>query len=174
MPQQLSTWLLKWWRWWPGMCTSLVGPFLFGEVFWGRVWEREEILSVDSRALNENTKIWRKVLEKIIHTTNYKWVDKWKQSQIISTLRENPEREKRREREFTIMLDDCKEFCSVMLWLQSLRSDGNQKLIPFLLEMEMNLYPPELFWVQIFWIYIIEWFACYDLLITTQIMLLDY
>ena len=34
--------------------------------------EREEILSVDSRALNENTKMWRKVLEKIIHTTNCK------------------------------------------------------------------------------------------------------
>ena len=115
-----SMWTLRWGGWasgrprapsshwlafWSGDDDDLGCALLWWGIFVWRSFLRkglgkgEEILSVNSRHLNESAKMWRKILRKFLHTMNCKLIDRWKQLQITSTLREKPEREKPRERE---------------------------------------------------------------------------
>ena len=99
------------------------GHFCLMRLFEERVGKRRKS-SVDSRALNESTRMWKKILNEFLYTTSCKWVCKWmdryNQSQMTGIYMKNPKGKKSREREFTIMSGDYNEFNIVMLWLPAL------------------------------------------------------
>jgi len=111
----------------------------------------------------------RKIQGDFLHATNCKFVSE--RTNVNNRRQTQKKKTKGEEREFTKISENYKEFCRVLLWLQSLGFNvAIRSQPPFLMDKELYLYPPELSsWVWISRSRINAWFAHYDLLVTAQI-----